>query len=529
MDTVLPPPFFSIILPVFNAEKFISETITSILQQTFTDWELIIINDGSTDNSASIVEEFCKNDKRIKLIQQENKKQAAARNTGLKEILGEWVAFIDADDMWLPTKLELQHEYIYNHPEVDVVFTDGYTKFHDKRIRNYYHYEIVHGFFYGADLYKIMLFGNYIPILSVVVKRGWISKVGPQDETVPGVEDHDYWLRLCRAGANFYGMDERLFVYNVHETNFSADLINQNYISSRIRIKNFDPALLDKKKTKKFTRAFGKYIKYFKQQGRPELAQDLTERFKKLNIPAVPAGEQMSDIFFELIRRAKFYFNLFLQKCSYFLIKIFYFYPKRKYSRYANRLNTFYTKWLNFRNINSSVSINLSSSAKINFFDKKGSRLNVQSIYVGDYSIINFVEESSSIIGGADIKIGKFCNLNIVGTLVMGNNVLFNNHSTLTCQEEIEIGDNSWFGEGVRLYDHSHKYKQRGIPFTSQGYSHGKIKIGSNVWVGSNTVILQNVSIGDGCVIGANNVIYKSLAPNNIVKSRAMEDIDIIK
>lgn len=373
-----------------------------------------------------------------------------------------------------------------------------------------------------------MLFGNYIPVLSAVMKRCWISEIGLQDETVPGVEDHDYWLRLCKAGANFYGMEDRLFVYNIHDSNFSADLVNQHYISSMIRIKNFDARLLNKDETKKFTRAFSKYLKYFKQQGKSNLAADLKEKFIKLNIPAVPVGEQASDIFREIIRRAGFYTNLVFQKCTYFLIKVFYFYPKRKFSLYENRLNTFYTKWLNFRNIKNSVSMNLSSTAKINFFDKAGSKLDVQSIYVGDFSIINFVEETASITGGADIKIGKFCNLNIVGKLILGNNVLFNNHSTLTCLEEIVIGDNSWFGEGVRMYDHSHKYKGRDTPFTQQGYSHGKIEIGNNVWVGSNTVILQNVSIGEGCVIGANNVIYKSLPPNTIVKSRSMESIDII-
>lgn len=132
------------------------------------------------------------------------------------------------------------------------------------------------------------------------------------------------------------------------------------------------------------------------------------------------------------------------------------------------------------------------------------------------------------MIAGANLHIGKFCNFNVSGQLLIGNDVLFNNHSTLNCHGEIVIGDNTWFGEGVRLYDHNHRYRDRCVPFIKQGYNNGKIEIGSNVWVGSNTVILANVSIGDGCVIGANNVIYRSVPPNSIVKSRSMDTVEPI-
>jgi glycosyltransferase involved in cell wall biosynthesis len=147
MDTTSDAPFFSIILPVFNGEKFISETIQSILQQSFTNWELIVIDDGSTDKSAGIVKDFCKLDNRIKLLQQTNKKQPAARNAGMKIAQGEWIAFIDADDLWLPAKLELQYQFINKNANVDVVFSNGYTKYHDKRIWHYYHFEIVSQFY----------------------------------------------------------------------------------------------------------------------------------------------------------------------------------------------------------------------------------------------------------------------------------------------------------------------------------------------------------------------------------------------
>ncbi|MEJ6981965.1 glycosyltransferase [Pedobacter sp. P351] len=522
-------PFFSIILPVFNREDLISRSIQSVLQQSFESWELIVIDDGSTDSSVKVVEDFCRLDSRIKLLQQENRKQPAARNTGIKTAIGQWIAFIDSDDLWLHNKLELQYECILKKPEADVIFSDGYTQFSDKKIRHYYHYEIVHGFFTGSQLYKELLFGNCIPVLSLIIKSEWVSKIGLQDEAVPGVEDHDYCLRLCTAGANFFGMEDRLFVYSVHDNNFSANLGQQNYLSSLIRFKNYDPTLLGEKEIKRFKNLIDWYISYFKKLGKLDWAQDVKYRYEKLNLPSSPILARLRDGSASFIWNFKSQRNALIQRFNFLLFKVFYFYPKKKLSFYRDKLHTRYTFWLNPDNIKNAYSVQLSATANISFFNNSAGCLDVQSLFVGEFSRINFMDENATIIAGSDVAILKFCNFNIVGQLIIGNNVSFNNHSTLTCHEEIIIGDNSWFGEGVKIYDHNHKYKERNRPFTQQGYTTGKVEIGNNVWVGSNCIILPNVCIGDGCVIGANNVIYKSLAPNTIVKSKSMEIIDEIR
>jgi glycosyltransferase involved in cell wall biosynthesis len=528
MDITKHPPFFSIILPLYNTQEFVSEAIQSVLKQSFKSWELIVIDDGSTDNSVTIVRRFCELDPRIKLLQQTNKKQPAARNLGIKYASGAWIAFIDADDLWLPEKLELQHDCIKKNNSLGVVFSDGYTKYQDKKIRLYYHYETAKGFFYGKDLYKKMIFGNCIPILSAVVKKSWVYKIGLQNEAVAGVEDHDYWLRLCKAEATFYGMEERLFEYRVHQHNFSSDLLNQYYQSLIIRMDNYDPLLLNRNENKKFVIFYKHYLKYFSRKGKAEWVKFLQIRFKKLKIPFVSFHEQLLDkilAFFESFKiEARRKFKQYLLE----IVKIVYFYPKKKLSKYQDKLARLYMHWFNFKNFKNYQSIELARTARINFYNKSVSSLDTQHIYIGDFSIINFMEKNSKMVTGADVKIGKFCNFNVVGQLILGNNVLFNNHSTVTCQSEIIIGDNTWFGEGVRLYDHNHRYKDRNIPFTQQGYNNGKIEIGNNVWIGSNTVILKDVSIGDGCVIGANNVIYKSMPPNSILKSVSMKQIDVI-
>src|SRR5687768_13986927 len=101
-------PLVSVIMPAYNVEKFIQQSIDSVLGQTFSSWELIIIDDGSTDNTVPIVEENQARTDKILLIRQENKKQAAARNAGLRIAKGRWIAFLDSDDIWLPNKLEVQ-------------------------------------------------------------------------------------------------------------------------------------------------------------------------------------------------------------------------------------------------------------------------------------------------------------------------------------------------------------------------------------------------------------------------------------
>ncbi len=139
-----------------------------------------------------------------------------------------------------------------------------------------------------------------------------------------------------------------------------------------------------------------------------------------------------------------------------------------------------------------------------------------------DYSS-NFV----MLTGKARINIGdqtlfrSYCSVlcGDEGVLNIGSRVFFNNYCSINCLHEISIGDDSIFGEGVRLYDHNHGFRQEGIPFWKQPMKKASINIGTNCWIGSNTIILSNVKIGDNVVIGANNIIYKSIPSNSIVKS----------
>lgn len=126
---------------------------------------------------------------------------------------------------------------------------------------------------------------------------------------------------------------------------------------------------------------------------------------------------------------------------------------------------------------------------------------------------------ASTIQIGHNVLFRDFCQLHsgMNGQLKIGNGVFFNNSCSITCFHSIIIGDGCQFGEGVKFYDHNHRYKATDKLINEQGYSTGIIKIGNNCWFGSNVVILKNVTIGDNVVIGAGCVIHQSIPSGSVI------------
>lgn len=110
----------------------------------------------------------------------------------------------------------------------------------------------------------------------------------------------------------------------------------------------------------------------------------------------------------------------------------------------------------------------------------------------------------------------------------VGRNTFFNNHCSLNALCSISIGDNCLFGEGVRIYDHNHRFSKVGLPFVLQGFKSGDVQIGSNCWIGSNVLILKGAVIGDNCVIGAGSIVSGSIPPSSLVKPTVQLNISKI-
>ncbi len=169
----------------------------------------------------------------------------------------------------------------------------------------------------------------------------------------------------------------------------------------------------------------------------------------------------------------------------------------------------------------------------IDWFERSSlqTKLNSKYITIGSgfsfdkYLSIEVPDGSFSFIVKDDVIIRKFCNITIHqgGILKFGNKVFFNNYCSINCLQRISIGDNTLFGEGVKLYDHNHEYHYQNELLTveREKFKKGFIEIGKNCWIGSNVTILNNVHIGDNVIIGANTLIHKSVPSGVIIRSQS--------
>ncbi|MFW0717083.1 glycosyltransferase family 2 protein [Pedobacter sp. N23S346] len=207
-------PIVSVIMPAFNAVLYISEAIESVINQTFRNWELIIINDGSTDATEEIVLDFERKDKRIKYLFQENGKQGKARNLGIANSIGEYIAFLDADDLWVDNKLATQVNYLIANHKIDLIFSQGYLLEKDKLTD----FDILIKPLWTITDIPLFIEKNQIPILSVVVKKTCLIDVDnfSEDLNIQNVEDYHLWIKLLINQFKFTSISDRLFYYRIH-------------------------------------------------------------------------------------------------------------------------------------------------------------------------------------------------------------------------------------------------------------------------------------------------------------------------
>lgn len=219
-------PLVSVIMPAYNAEKYLTAAIQSVLDQTFEKWELLVIDDGSIDRTAEIARKFSDADKRIRYIFQSNNRQASARNTGIKKARADFIAFLDADDLWTSEKLELQIRKA-KETAADIIFSDGFVFPEDDAANESRLFSTLHGKFDGAKMFPLLFIENRLPILSVMARRNVLCEIGlfNEDPRFHGCEDYELWLRLAKAGAIFYGMQEKLVRYRVHAASTSSKKI----------------------------------------------------------------------------------------------------------------------------------------------------------------------------------------------------------------------------------------------------------------------------------------------------------------
>lgn len=181
----------SIILPTYNRAEFIGKALDSVFSQTYDQWELLIIDDGSTDDTVTVLEKY--EDSRIQYYYQENQGVSAARNFGVSQCRGDYVALLDSDDEWLPDKLEKQLRYMQENG-YEISQTEEIWVRKGKRVNQPAKYAKPEGWFFEESLIMCLI----SPSCTMFTRTSWDS-IGPFDVTMLSCEDYDMWLRACLA------------------------------------------------------------------------------------------------------------------------------------------------------------------------------------------------------------------------------------------------------------------------------------------------------------------------------------------
>ena len=217
-------PLVSVMMPTYNNAKYIKQAIESIYAQNYENIEIIVIDDGSTDDTKEIVKQY----KDIKYFYIEHKGISFARNVALEKSKGEYIAFLDSDDYWLPEKLNTQIQYFKENSDCEIVFTKYENFFEDEKLKT--NKRAMHE--------KIMekFLKQYLP--SSIIKKELFEKYGNFDENFSGVEDTEFLYRIKKNGVNIsYIIPNVLYVRRIHgqnvTLNYNQDIVK--YITAILR------------------------------------------------------------------------------------------------------------------------------------------------------------------------------------------------------------------------------------------------------------------------------------------------------
>jgi glycosyltransferase involved in cell wall biosynthesis len=273
-------PVVSVVMPVYQGREHLAAAIESVLAQTFEQFELLVVDDGSTDGSSAIARAYAERDPRVHYTRQENAGQGAARNAGIDAARGRAIAFLDCDDLWLPDKLARQLPLLN---ERTVIYADAYilrdgghgrserlSDHVDERLR--------------PITVPSLIVGNAVPVLTTLLSRRLLLAHGgfTTDPTLQGAEDYDVWLRLAATGVEFAYVSEPLAVYRVHTASTSAD---------RVRMASARLAVLEKFAAEDTGATHRKVLRLRIRSERRLLATELWRRgSSRIARDGVPAG-----------------------------------------------------------------------------------------------------------------------------------------------------------------------------------------------------------------------------------------------
>lgn len=233
-------PMVSVIIPVRNCKKYIHEALESILAQDFLNFEIIVVDDGSDDFDYKTLEAL---DHRIRVLQQAPMGVSHARNHGIEKSTGSLIAFLDADDVWLPGKLSAQVSHLISHPDTGVIFgkyirwTAEYNGsfLPAKNQINYYKISNNIDKERSGWIYNKLLLGLLVGMNTAIVRRAILDAVGGFNESMTHGEDYDFWLRCSRV-AKMDSLNSEVALYRIHSQSAMHKLTIADHLSTLLTI-----------------------------------------------------------------------------------------------------------------------------------------------------------------------------------------------------------------------------------------------------------------------------------------------------
>lgn len=220
----------SVIVPCYKQAEYLSETLDSVRVQTYQNWECIIVNDGSPDNTKEIAKKYVESDTRFKYVFQENSGPSAARNNGIKNSHGEYLLPLDADDLIAPTYLEKAVDHFSHFPETKLVYCKA-EKFGKE----------IGAWFLPEYDYESFIWNNCIFCTAMFRRSDYDKTSGYNENMVHGNEDWDFWLSLLKKSDVVYCINEVLFYYRVKDSSRTIDLGESYMQKTLIQMSNNHP------------------------------------------------------------------------------------------------------------------------------------------------------------------------------------------------------------------------------------------------------------------------------------------------